>query len=58
MKQFDYIVWKEGKCYVSQCDGNNTCSFKSTLVEAVEALIEALELYYEDEGYDYHVMQD
>ncbi len=58
MKQFDYIVWKEGEYYVSQCVGNNISSFGNTIEEAIDALKEALELYYEDEEYDYHVLQD
>ncbi|MBU0540209.1 type II toxin-antitoxin system HicB family antitoxin [Patescibacteria group bacterium] len=42
------VVWKEGKYYVSW--NLNTCisSFGDTKKEALDALQEALELYFED----------
>ena len=42
----DYVVWKEGKYYVSQCLNVNVSSFGDT-DEAVNNLKEAVELYFE-----------
>ncbi len=44
-----FIVWKEGKYFVSQCLNNNVSSFWETKTEAIKNLNEALELYFEDE---------
>ena len=49
MKEYDYIVWKEGKYFVSQCINNSVSSFGETIDEALKNLKEALELYFEDE---------
>lgn len=43
------IVWKEGKDYVSWNLNTGVSSFGSTKKEALEALREALELYFEDQ---------
>ncbi len=43
-----YIIWKEGKYYVSQCLNLDISSFGKTKKEALENLKEALELYFED----------
>ncbi len=42
------VVWKEGKYYVSWNLNTNISSFGDTRKEALEALQEALELYFED----------
>lgn len=42
------IVWKEGKYYVAQCLNVEVSSFGKTKKEALSALDEALELYFED----------
>ncbi len=49
MKTIKYIVYKEGKYYVSQCLNVDVSSFGESIDEAVFNLKEALELYYEDE---------
>jgi predicted RNase H-like HicB family nuclease len=46
---YDYLVWKEGKYYVSQCINVNVSSFGDTVEEALSNLREAVELYFEDE---------
>ena len=47
-KTLKYIVYKEGKHYVSQCLNVDISSFGSTFEEAISNLNEALELYFED----------
>jgi predicted RNase H-like HicB family nuclease len=42
------VVWKEGKYYVAQCLNVDVSSFGKTKKEALSALDEALELYFED----------
>jgi len=42
------VVWKEGKYYVSWNLNTSVSSFGKTKKEALEALQEALELYFED----------
>jgi len=49
MKNFKYIVYKEGKYFVSQCLNVDVSSFGESIDEAVDNLKEAIELYYEDE---------
>lgn len=49
MKQYDYLVWKEGKYYVSQCLNVNVGTFGETRDEAISNLREAVELYFEGE---------
>jgi len=48
MKNLKYIVYKEGKYFVSQCLNVDVSSFGSTVEKAVESLKEVLELYFED----------
>ncbi len=48
MKAFKYVVYKEGKFYVSQCLNVDISSFGNSISEAIENLKEALELYFED----------
>jgi len=42
------VVWKEEKYYIAQCLNVDVSSFGKTKKEALEALDEALELYFED----------
>lgn len=49
MKNFKYIVYKEGKYFVSQCLNVDISSFGESIDKAVDNLKEAIELYYEDE---------
>lgn len=42
------VIWKEGKYYVAQCLNVDISSFGRTRTKALEALDEALELYFED----------
>ena len=49
MKEYEYIVWQEGKFYVSQCLNINVTSFGETIDEAISNLKEAVELYFEGE---------
>jgi len=48
MRTLKYIVYREGKHYVSQCLNVDISSFGSTIQEAIDNLVEALELYFED----------
>lgn len=43
-----YIVWKEGKFFVSQCLNVDISSFGSTRAEAIANLNEVMELYLEE----------
>lgn len=43
-----YVVYQEGKYYVSQCLNVDVSSFGKTIDEAVRNLQDALELYYRD----------
>ena len=52
MKNLKYIVYKEGKYFVSQCLNVDVSSFGNTVEKAVESLKEALELYFEDNQSD------
>jgi len=56
MKQIKYIVYEEGKHFVSQCLNVDVSSFGETIDEAIRNLKEAVELYFEDEseGIEYH----
>ncbi len=46
--EFDYMIWREGKYYVSRCLNIELSSFGNTREEALKNLKEALELYLED----------
>jgi predicted RNase H-like HicB family nuclease len=50
MRKIDlkHAVWKEGKFFVAQCLNVDVSSFGKTKKEALSALNEALELYFED----------
>jgi predicted RNase H-like HicB family nuclease len=49
MKRIKYVIYKEGKYYVSQCLNVDVSSFGSTIDEASANLKEALQLYFEDD---------
>ena len=49
MKKIKYVIYKEGKYYVSQCLNVDISSFGSTIDEASANLKEALQLYFEDD---------
>ena len=49
IKPFKYVVYEEGKFYVSQCLNVDVSSFGKTIDEAVDNLKEAVELYLEDD---------
>lgn len=49
MKQIKYIVYREGKYFVSQCLNVDVSSFGETIDEAISNLKEAVELYFEGE---------
>ncbi|MCK9220971.1 MAG: type II toxin-antitoxin system HicB family antitoxin [Bacteroidales bacterium] len=50
MKSLKYIVYKEGKYYVSQCLNVDISSFGKTFQEAKDNLQEALLLFFEDKS--------
>ena len=49
MKKIKYVIYKEGKYYVSQCLNVDISSFGDTIDEASANLKEALQLYFEDD---------
>jgi predicted RNase H-like HicB family nuclease len=49
MKEIQYAIWQEGKFYVSKCLNNDVSSFGDTVEEAKANLMEALELYFEED---------
>jgi predicted RNase H-like HicB family nuclease len=49
MKKIKYVIYKEGKYYVSQCLNVDVSSFGSTIDEAAGNLKEALQQYLEDD---------
>lgn len=49
MRNIKYVVYKEGRYYVSQCLNVDVSSFGETIDEAVASLKEAVSLYFEDE---------
>ena len=56
MRQIKYVVYQEGKHFVSQCLNVDVSSFGETIDEAIRNLKEAIELYFENEqeGLEYH----
>ena len=58
MKEINYVVWKEDSYYVSQCLNVEVASFGTTIDEAIKNLIEAVELYFEDEKAEYLAIGD
>lgn len=49
MKKIKYVVYREGKFFVSRCLNVEVSSFGETIGEATHNLREALELFFEDE---------
>jgi len=50
MHNIKYTVYKEGEHYVSQCLNVDVASFGGTVDEAIRNLVEAVELYFEDDN--------
>jgi len=50
MKAIKYVVYKEGKYFVSQCLNVDVSSFGKSIQEAIDNLNEALALYLEELG--------
>lgn len=48
LNYFTFVVWQEGKHFVSQCLNVDVSSFGKTYEEAVKNLKEAVNLYLED----------
>ena len=53
MKEINYVVWQEGKYYVSQCLNVEVSSFGETIDEALINLREAVELHFENENLEF-----
>jgi predicted RNase H-like HicB family nuclease len=49
MTALKYVVYQEGKFYVSQCLNVDVASFGKTIDEAVKNLADAVELYMRDD---------
>ena len=49
MKSLKYVVYQDGKYYVSQCLNVDISSFGKTIEEAVKNLEDAVELYLRDD---------
>jgi len=47
MEKIKYVIYKEGKYYVSQCLNVDVFSFGTTIDEASAILKEALQSYFE-----------
>ena len=47
-KQFNTVIWKEGKFFVAQCLNVDVSSFGKTKKDAMQNIDEALALYFED----------
>jgi predicted RNase H-like HicB family nuclease len=56
MKKIKYVIYKEGKYYVSQCLNVDISSFGITIDEASANLKEALQLYFEDDKSHWHYL--
>lgn len=52
MRSFKYVVYREGRYFVSQCLNVDVSSFGETPQEAIHNLKEAVELYFEDGNAD------
>lgn len=53
MKNIKYVVYREGKYYVSQCLNVDVASFGDSIDEAIASLKEAVTLYFEGEDSEY-----
>jgi predicted RNase H-like HicB family nuclease len=56
MTALKYVVYQEGKYYVSQCLNVDVASFGKSIDEAVKNLTEAVELYLRDDLPDNRAM--
>lgn len=52
MSMMKYVVYQEGKFYVSQCLNVDVASFGETMDSAIQNLREAVELYFENHPKD------
>ena len=50
MRSLKYVVYREGKYFVSQCLNVDVASFGKTIDEAVSNLKDAVELYLKDDS--------
>jgi len=50
MDEISFVIWKEGRYYVSQCLNVDVSSFGKNVEEAKKNLREAVELYFEKEN--------
>jgi predicted RNase H-like HicB family nuclease len=53
MRSLKYVVYREGKYFVSQCLNVDVSSFGKNIDEAVANLKDAVELYLKDESANY-----
>ena len=58
VKNIQYIVYKEGKYYVSRCLNFEVASFGNSVKEAEENLREAVELYLEEDEIDFASIEE
>jgi predicted RNase H-like HicB family nuclease len=58
MKNLKFVVYREGKYYVSQCLNVDIASCGDTIDEAIQNLKEAAELYFEEAGAEYHPVEE
>lgn len=49
MRNIKYTIYKEGDHYVSQCLNVDVASFGDTVDDAIHNLVEAVELYFEED---------
>ncbi|MBI4843843.1 MAG: type II toxin-antitoxin system HicB family antitoxin [Nitrospirae bacterium] len=49
MKSFKYVIYREGKYYVSQCLNIDIASCGDSIEEAMNNLKDAVELYFHNE---------
>jgi len=49
MKAFKYVIYREGKYYVSQCLNIDIASCGDTIEEAISNLKDAIMLYFRNE---------
>jgi predicted RNase H-like HicB family nuclease len=57
-REINYIIWKEGKYFVSRCINVEVSSFGETIEEAINNLKEALELYFEGEEREFPIINN
>jgi predicted RNase H-like HicB family nuclease len=53
MRSLKYVVYREGKYFVSQCLNVDVSSFGKSIDEAVTNLKDAVELYLKDDAVTY-----